>query len=84
MELFTLTPQVDFGHGQDFTDSFQHPLRICLPCVGVDGRGAAFSLMNISVVGRNAMDIETSYAKVLERHFGAGPGPPGPSEPCSP
>eukprot|EP00959_Pyramimonas_sp_CCMP1952_P161030 3367449-Pyramimonas_sp.AAC.1 len=30
------------------------------------------------------MDIETSYDKALERHFGAGPSPPGPDEPCSP
>ena len=46
------------------------PLRVAMPCCGLDGFGWSLRDMNIKVEGVNVCDIEDRYVKYLKAIFG--------------
>ena len=46
---------------------FARPLRVTLPCAGIDGAGHALKAMGISFQGTNAYDLEEGYRAHLQK-----------------
>ena len=45
------------------------PLRVALPCVGIDGCGHALAAMNVDYEACNVFDLEQKYRSCLTHHF---------------
>ena len=45
------------------------PLRVVMPCVGIDGCGHALSSMKVKFTPKNVWDLESGYKEVLTKHF---------------
>ena len=49
--------------------SLQRPLRVALPCCGIDGCGAALRALGVDFHACNVFDIEERYVDFLKSHF---------------
>ena len=47
-------------------------LRVAMPCVGIDGCGAALDNMHVEFEACNVFDLEERYEDYLKEHFEAG------------
>ena len=64
------TPRpVDFHQYFEALPTLGRPLRLCAPCIGVDGCGHACQSMNLRVDLTDAFDLEDGYRSCLFRHF---------------
>ena len=45
------------------------PLRVALPCVGVDGCGHALAHLDVTVISCNVYDLDDRYKEYLTQHF---------------
>ena len=49
--------------------ALSRPLRVALPCVGVDGCGHALAHLDVKVISCNVYDLGDRYNKYLTQHF---------------
>jgi len=49
--------------------ALSRPLRVALPCVGVDGCGHALAHLDVKVISRNVYDSDDRYKEYLTQHF---------------
>ena len=47
----------------------QRPLRVAMPCVGIDGCGTALDAMGVDFIPYNVYDLDERYKSHLVEHF---------------
>ena len=60
---------IDWGRCFTAIPSLKRPLRVAMPCVGVDGCGTALSAMKVKFVACNVYDLDERYKGYLEDHL---------------
>jgi len=60
----------------DGMPSLARPIRIAMPCIGIDGCGRALELGQVPYGACNVFDLEDGYRKHLQHHFEDSVGEP--------